>query len=68
MIQAAKTIRRHQEGILSWFDTYVTNALLENLNGLIQAAKRRARGYRNVDNFITIIYLLLGKLELDLPT
>ena len=68
MIQAAKTIRRHQEGILSWFNTHVTNALLESMNGLIQAAKRRARGYRNVDNFITIIYLMLGKLRLDLPT
>lgn len=68
MIQAAKTIRRHQEGILSWFETNVTNALMESMNSLIQAAKRRAKGYRNVDNFITIIYLLLGRLKLDLPT
>lgn len=68
MIQAAKTIHRHQQGILSWFDTHVTNGLIESMNSLIQAAKRRAKGYRNVDNFITIIYLLLGKLKLHLPT
>jgi transposase len=68
MVQAAKTIRRHQQGILSWFDTNVTNGLIESMNSLIQAAKRRAKGFRNVDNFITIIYLLLGKLKLHLPT
>lgn len=68
MIEAAKTIRRHQGGILSWFDTHVTNAMAESLNNLIQDAKRRAKGYRNTDNFITIIYLLLGRLNLELPT
>lgn len=68
MSEAAKTIRRHQEGILAWFDSHVTNALIESMNSLIQAAKRRAKGYRNVENFISIIYLLLGKLRLDLPT
>ena len=49
MIDAAKTIRRHQAGILSWFDSRVNNALIESLNSLIQAMKRRAKGYRNVE-------------------
>ncbi|RIV26178.1 hypothetical protein D2Q93_04935 [Alicyclobacillaceae bacterium I2511] len=57
MIEAAKTIRRHQDGILSWFDTHVTNAMVESLNNLIQDAKRRVKGYRNTENFITIIYV-----------
>lgn len=68
MIDAAKTIRRHQAGILSWFDSRVNNALIESMNSLIQAMKRRAKGYRNVENYISMIYLLLGKLSFDLPT
>lgn len=31
-----------------------TNARLEGFNGLFQAARARARGYRNVENFITM--------------
>lgn len=68
MIDAAKTIRRHQTGILSWFDSGANNALIESMNSLIQAMKRRAKGYRNVENYISMIYLLLGKLSFDLPT
>jgi len=39
MIKAAKTIKRHWEGVLSWFDSHLTNALLEGMNSLIQAAE-----------------------------
>ena len=35
-----------------------TNARLEGLNGLFQAARARARGYRNTNTFVTIIYLI----------
>ena len=41
-----------------------TNAVLEGINSLVQAAKARARGYRNIHHFITMIYLLAGKLSL----
>jgi transposase len=37
---------------------------MEGINSLVQAAKARARGYRNSENFITIIYLVAGKLDL----
>ncbi|MCQ3951219.1 MAG: ISL3 family transposase [Planctomycetes bacterium] len=40
-----------------WHSTY-TNARLEGLNGLFQAARARARGYRNVNTFKTMIYLI----------
>ncbi|MEQ8705654.1 MAG: transposase, partial [Phaeodactylibacter sp.] len=39
----------------------------EGINAKIQLAKRRARGYRNINNFITMIYLLAGKLNLKYP-
>ncbi len=68
MIKVAKTIKRHWDGILSWFDSHLTNALLEGLNSLVQAAKSRARGYRGNRNFIAMAYLIGAKLKFDLPT
>lgn len=68
MIKAAKTIRKHQVGILEWFQSRLSNGLSEGLNSLIQSTKRRVRGYRSITNFITMIYLTLGKLDLGLPT
>lgn len=44
MIDIAKTIRKHENGILHWFLTKMTNGLIEALNEIIQAAKRKARG------------------------
>ncbi|SDW77507.1 Transposase [Nitrosomonas communis] len=42
--------------------------ILESINNKIQLAKRRARGYRNINNFINMIYFLYGKLRFTLPT
>jgi len=66
--QAAYTIKRHWNGILRWFETRISNGLLEGINSLIQAAKARARGYRTVRNLCTMIYLIAGKLNFDLPS
>ncbi len=33
------------------------------MRGLIQAAKRHARGYRSTRNYIAMIYLVVGKLD-----
>jgi|WetSurSiteA1Bulk_404760.scaffolds.fasta_scaffold39129_1 transposase len=68
IIKAAHTIKRHWQGILRWFTSQITNGVLEGINSLVQAAKARARGYRSARNFITMIYLLAGKLKFDLPT
>jgi transposase len=68
IIQAAKTIKRHWEGVLNWFDSMITIGLLEGFNSLIQAAKARARGYRTNRNLITMAYLIAGQLKYNLPT
>jgi len=68
IIQAAKTIKNHREGVLNWFDSMISTGLLEGFNSLVQAAKARARGYRTNRNIITIAYLIGGKLKFDLPT
>ncbi|NUY34289.1 transposase, partial [Paraburkholderia sp. JPY303] len=33
------------------------------LNGLFQAAKRRARGYANLETMRTVLFLIAGKLN-----
>lgn len=67
MIDAARTIKRHWDGILRWFDTKIANGLIEGINSLIQAAKAKARGYRSSRNLKAIVYLIAGKLDLRLP-
>lgn len=71
MIKAAKTIKRHWQGILRWYESKVNNGILEGLNSLVQAAKAKARGYKTFKNLSLIIYLLTGKLDFSkvgLPT
>ena len=63
MKAVASMIRKHFEGILAWVDTRQTNGFLEAINGLFQAAKRRARGYGRFRTIRTVIFLIAGKLD-----
>jgi transposase len=63
LIKFVEMIEAHWEGVLRWHRTRASNGLLEGLNSLIQAAKRRARGYRSARNYKTVIYLVAGKLN-----
>ena len=64
MIDAARTVKRHWDGILRWHDTHIANGILEGINSLVQAAKAKARGYRSSHNLKAMIYLIAGKLEI----
>ena len=64
MVKVAKSVHNHRGGILQWFKSRINNGILEATNGLIQAAKRQARGYRSTKNLITMIYLIAGGLNL----
>lgn len=56
--KALATLENHIDRVVQrWTSTY-TNARLEGFNGLFQAARARARGYRNTATFITMIYLI----------
>lgn len=63
MKEVARMIRNHFEGILSWVSTRQTNGFLEAINGLFQAAKRKARGYTRFRTIRTVIFLIAGKLD-----
>ncbi len=53
--------------MLGYHRSRVTNGMLEAFNGLIQSAKRRARGYRNPQTLILMAYLIADKLSFNLP-
>lgn len=63
MKAVARLIRSHLEGIIAWAQTRATNGFLEALNGLFQAAKRKARGYGRFSTIRTVIFLIAGKLD-----
>lgn len=65
--KAVKTIKSHWTGILNYIESRINNGILEGLNSKIQLAKKRARGYRNVKNFINMVYFICGKLKFDYP-
>lgn len=60
----AKTIGMKLDNILNYFENRITNATLEGINSIIQLSKSRARGFKNIENFKTIIYLTSGKLDI----
>ena len=63
MKEVAALVRNHLEGIVAWAQTRQTNGFLEALNGLFQAAKRRARGFTRMSTIRTVIFLIAGKLD-----
>lgn len=63
----AKTVKAHWNGIVHFVESHLSNGILEGINHKVQLAKRRARGFRNLDNFINMIYFLCGKLQFSYP-
>jgi len=53
-----ETVYSHYDGILQSIKTGITNAVSEGLNSVIQLARSRARGFRNIDNFKYMVYFI----------
>lgn len=58
VLEALDTLRNHASEVIQRWTSKTTNARLEGLNSLFQAARCRARGYRNNETFITMIYMI----------
>jgi len=56
------TLKEHFDGVVRGMLDHRSNAFVEAMNGLLQQAKRAARGFRTASNFIAIAYLRMGKL------
>lgn len=62
-----RTLKEHFQGILAFMETRLTNAAMEAINGVLQLAKRAARGFRNIEYFRIAAYLKLGGLDIKVP-
>ena len=68
MQRLGKSLTRNAVEILNYFDSRKTNAVLEGFNSVIGLIKRKARGFKNMDNFMAMIYFVCGELELPKAT
>ena len=68
MKKFVNTLKTHWSGIITNFTSPgVNNGILEGINQKIQLAKRRARGFTLISNFIDMAYFVCGKLKFDYP-
>jgi len=59
----ATTIKERFGAVVRGMTDHRSNAFVEAMNGLLQQAKRAARGFRTSKNFIAIAYLRLARLK-----
>jgi transposase len=64
VIEAAKTLKRHLPGLLTYCKHRITNAAAEGMNSKIQLIKANARGYRNFEKYRVSILFHCGRLDL----
>ena len=64
VIEIAKMLNRHLEGLLAWIKHHVTNGLVEGFNAKIQQIKSIARGFRDFNNYRISILFHLGGLDM----
>ena len=61
------TVEDHWDGIINYVKSKINSGVMEGINNKIQLAKKRARGYRNLSNFINMVYFICGKMRSDYP-
>ena len=66
-VKAARTIRKHRDGILAYIKTRLTNGLVEGLNNKIRMVARRAYGFHYPQSLAAMIFLHCGGLKLEPP-
>jgi transposase len=64
LAKAVRTIHKNLEGILAHWKAELSTAFMEGLNSVFSAVKRKARGFRNTEYMITMLYFVAGKLSL----
>ena len=61
----ARTLRKHQNNIINFIERNLSNAKAERINRVIKIVKNRASGFRNLDSFTDMIFLVVG--DVDIP-
>lgn len=62
----ALLLKRHEEGILTYFDMPISNGAVEGLNNKAKVISHRAYGFRSAKNYILNLYHCMG--DLPMPT
>jgi transposase len=62
--KVAAMVKRHLPNVLTYFKHRITNAGSEAINTVVQMLKKRAFGYRDFENFRTVILFRCGGLNL----
>ncbi len=68
LVTVVCTLINHWGGVPRCFDSRITNAILDPFNSLLQSAKATACAYPVHKNFINMDFLILGTLDLRIPT
>jgi transposase len=63
--RVARTLKAHVEGLYSYIEHPITNAVTEGLNSRIQSLKSAARGFRSFANYRIRILFFCGGLNLQ---
>jgi transposase len=66
-VKAAKTIRKHREGILAALRLGINNARAEGLNSVVRLIFNRARGFHSPEAALALVMLTCGPITLQLP-
>ncbi|MBD3327908.1 ISL3 family transposase, partial [Candidatus Peregrinibacteria bacterium] len=65
MRKFALTLRTHRENILAFIGPRITNAVAEGINRIVRMIKNRASGFRTLEAFSDIIYLVCGDVAIE---
>jgi transposase len=55
-------LRRHEDGILAYFDERISNGAVEGMNNKAKVVSHRCYGFRTASTYITALYHCLGDL------
>lgn len=66
-VRAAKTVRKHLDGIVAYLHTHLTNATVEGFNTKLRMVARRAFGFHSASALISMLFLVSGGIQLNPP-
>lgn len=66
-VKAARTIRKHFDGIVAYFKERLTNGIVEGFNNKLRMIARRAFGFHSPEPLIAMLYLCCGGIQLHPP-
>ena len=66
-VELSRKIKRHEEYILNFIETGISNARVEANNNKISLLVHRSYGFKNFRNMVDLILLICSKIVIPLP-